>query len=116
MSLFDITRFDDQDVMEPLLGSLIQLYRDKTNKFPEALVVTEEQAKKFFYANGEVMNNYKGIPVTIDVVDATHDNTIATKTLNTILSNMHKNKVRDVADVYSALEELKLKLRNPETK
>lgn len=109
MSKLDVTFFDDNHMKPEMLTALVEAFYAQTSKFPEALLITKEQAEKFFYQAGQLLNNFKGVPIEIEK-DVTELQT-KLKTINSVLVGMHKNSVRDVAEVYRLLEKLKEKLQ-----
>lgn len=108
MSKLDLTSFSDADLYEPFLSELTEFYRQKKNQFPEAIILSEGQAKKFFFANNELMTNYKGIPIELE--KKTDERATVIKTIGGILSGMHKSNVKEVYEVYKLLEEMKIKI------
>lgn len=109
MSKFVITGLEDKDLSgNTVLSALVDVYHEKTNQFPAAIVMSVAQAKKFFFANNEIMSNFRGIPIEIE--KQADERATIVKTINGIMAGMHINRSKDVADVYSLLENMKVKL------
>jgi hypothetical protein len=114
MSSINLCDIDDNDLSTPLLASaLIDSFKAARARFPESIIVTEAQAKKFFFANNEVMSNFKGIPLQLDQKGS--DRAAILNTITGVLSGMHIARVKDVAEVYSMLETMKLKFTEKKT-
>lgn len=108
-SLISLCDLDDRDLTGmDLLVALIDVFKLKTNRMPDALIITEEQAKKFFMANGQIMPDFRGIPLFLEK----KSDQVATviSTINSILEGMHLKRVKDVADVYANLEDMKVRV------
>ena len=57
MSKLSLMGLDDKDMTPTVWTALVEAFRTVCNgRFPEALLVTEEQAKTFFFANNEIMS------------------------------------------------------------
>lgn len=108
MSKLILTALDDRDCQPTVVTGLIAAFKVKTDRFPESIIFTEEQAKGHFIANGEVMSNFQGIPLEIET--KTNESRIILKTINGFLSALHTARVREVTDVYSMLEAMRAKL------
>ena len=109
MSKIDLTSIEDNHMTEKLVNAWLEFFRTNTGKFPDALLVTQEQAKKFFYAAGEVFTNYKGVP--IEVQKKADEVPTILKTIDSILTGMHTSAVKDASDVYRLLEQMKVKIK-----
>lgn len=110
MSKIDLTSIDDIHLTDKLLGIWLEVFRQAAGKFPEAILITLEQAKKFFLSANEIMTNYKGVPLEIQK-NADQTSTI-TMTIDGILRGMHQTAVSDVAGVYRLLENMKDKIKD----
>lgn len=111
MTKLNITEFDDRDLADStILSALVDCYHQKSNQLPSALVVTISQAKRYFFANNEVMSNYRGIPIELE--KRADETATVIKTINGIMAGMHINRAQSVADVYSQLENMKVKLES----
>lgn len=108
MSKLILTQLDDKDCQPSVLAGLLAAFKVQTGKFPMSVVFTEEQAKGHFIANGEVMSNFQGIPLEIEA--KTDETRVILKTINGFLSAMHTARIHEVTDVYSMLENMKVKL------
>lgn len=108
MSKLDLTTFEDTHMTDKLVSGLVEIFRQATGKFPESLKITEEQGKKFFLNANEIADNFKGIPLEIER-EADHAGVVL-KTIDNILKIMHTTAVKDVAEVYRALEQFKEKV------
>lgn len=109
MSKIDISSVDDIHMQNDLLSEWLETFRKLTGNFPESIVVTEDQVKKYFLNAGEMATNFKGVPLEIKrLADKTE--TIV-NTIETMLRTMHTNGVKDVHEVYRVLENLKGKIK-----
>jgi hypothetical protein len=109
MSSLNLCNVDDADLAYPTLPSaLIDAFKLARGRFPESVIVTEEQAKKFFFANNEIMSNFKGIPLQLEARG--NDRAVTLSTINGLLSAMHIARVKEATEVYSMLETMKSKL------
>lgn len=113
MSKIDLTSFEDVHMTDKLLGLWLEIFRQSTGKFPESIVVTIDQAKKYFFSAGEMMTNYKGVP--LEIQRKADELATVLKTIDGILTGMHTAAVKDSADVYRLLESMKLKLKGAPT-
>ena len=107
MSKLILTALEERDCQPTVLEGLIAAFKVKTLRFPEAVVLTEAQAKGHFIANGEVMSNFHGIPLQIET--KTDENKTVVKTINGLIKAMHIARVKEVTDVYQMLESTKAK-------
>ena len=108
-SLINLCDLDDRDLSGmDLVVALIDVFKLKTNRLPDALVVTGEQARKYFLANGQIMPDFRGIPLFLE--KKSDEVATVTKTINSILEGMHTKRVKDVADVYANLENMKMRV------
>lgn len=108
MSKLSLIEISNQQFDVKLVSALMDAFRLSTGEFPAALLVTREQAERYFYEAGQTMNNFKGIPIEVER-KASETATIL-KTINSILTGMHKSNVTDVSHVYSLLESMKDKI------
>lgn len=104
----NIVDFLDKDVTPQVLSPLVDDIHKLTGDLPTAIVLTEEQWDKFFRAANERLTNFRGIPLEMPVASDTRS--MVVKTIQSILSGMHTSGVREVAEVYRLLEEMKAKL------
>jgi hypothetical protein len=106
VSSLNLCDLDDNDLVIPtLVSALVDAFKLARNRFPESITVTADQANKFFFANNEVMSNFKGIPIII-ASDADKKGT-QISTINAIIKGMHTGRVHDIVDVYQKLESMK---------
>lgn len=105
MSKLSLIELSDQHFTPKLISSLVEAFRLNASQFPTALLVTQAQAERHFYEAGQVMSNFQGIP--IEVEQKANEKTTVVKTINGILSGLHKSNATDVSHVYSMLEKMK---------
>lgn len=110
MSKIDLTSIDDIHMTDKLLGIWLESFRQTTGKFPDAILITVEQAKKFFLNANEIMTNYKGVPLELQK-NADQVGTVL-MTIDGILKGMHTTTVKDAAEVYRLLENMKDKIKS----
>lgn len=108
MSKLSLIELEDKDMTVGIISALTEAFRTQTQRFPDSLVITSEQGRSYFIANGEVMTNFKGIP--LEVQGKTNETATVIKTINGIMAGMHINRSQDVASVYQLLENMKVKL------
>ena len=105
-SSLNLTDIDETDMGKPvLLGQLLDTFVAATNHYPESIIITEDQAKRYFFANNEIMPDFRGIP--LKVWQNTQEIPTVVRTIDSILKGMHSRRVKDVADVYENLESMK---------
>jgi hypothetical protein len=110
MSKIDLTAVDDIHMTDKLLSAWLEVFRQATGKFPDAILVTLDQAKKFFLNANEIMTNYKGVPLELQK-NADQTSTVI-MTIDGILKGMHQTAVTDAASVYRLLENMKEKIKS----
>jgi hypothetical protein len=105
MSKLNLTEVEDKDLVPNVISALVDGFRTQTQRFPEALIITAAQAKAHFLANNEPMTNFRGIPLELEKL--ADEKTTIIKTISGILNGMHIKRVKEVADVYAMLEDMK---------
>jgi hypothetical protein len=108
MAKIDLTTFTDEEMKDQILSSWVEQFRSAMNRFPESIVVTKEQVKKFFFAAGEPMTNYKGVP--LEVHQEINSSETALKVVDNLISHLHQNGTNAMVDVYRHLEQAKLNI------
>lgn len=108
MSKLDLTSIDDKHMTNSLLDQWLEVFRRTTGNFPEAILITLEQGKKFFLNANEVSTNYKGVP--LELQKSADETVTIIKSINAIMSGMHTAAVKDASDVYRLLEAMKAKV------
>jgi hypothetical protein len=108
MSKLNITDFLDKDVNPAVLSPLVDGMQKLTGELPTAIVVTEEQWDKFFRAANERISNFRGIPLETPL--ASDQRSVVLKTIQGVLTGMHIAGVKDAAEVYRLLENMKIKV------
>ena len=110
MSKIILSGLEDPHFSESLTSGWLNMFREATKIFPEALVVTEEQAKKHFASvEGEIFTNFHGIPIEIE--KSANEVETAIKLIDSILGSMHVAAIDSVTSVYRLLEEMKGRLK-----
>ena len=109
MSKLNITTLVDSDMTVAMLSGLTDAYLAVNKVFPETLIITNDQAKKFFFEAGQVVNNFKGIPLEIEAEVKANYRQATLNTINGILKGMHTARTQTATDVYSMLEDMKNK-------
>lgn len=110
MSSIDMTSVGDEHMTDKLLSGWLELFRQTTGKFPDAIIITLEQGKKWFLNANEIMSNYKGVP--LEIQQKADQTDMIVRTINAVLTGMHTTAVKDTAEVYRLLENMKEKITN----
>lgn len=111
MSKFDITGLDDRLITPEILSPMVDKFYELTKEMPESIVLRAEQWSKFFMQAGEPMTNFRGIPLSMpETSENSTQKQNAIKTIDIILSHMHKADPTSVSDIYKYLEEVKERL------
>jgi hypothetical protein len=108
MSKLSLVELEDKDLLPNVISAIVDAFKTQTGRFPDALLVTHHQGTDHFIANGEVMSNFRGIP--LEVERKTDETATVIKTINGILAGMHINRSKEVADIYQMLENMRTKL------
>jgi len=110
MSKISLLALSDEDVNPKVIGALVEAYRtaNEPNRFPDALLVSKDQAEKFFFEGGQVLTNFRGIPLEVEA--ETDKTAAAITTINSIIKGMHIGSVTQVSEVYRLLENMKEKI------
>jgi len=108
MSKLNITEFLDKDVIPQVMSPLVDEWQKLTGELPSAIVLTEDQWDKFFFAANERVNNFRGIP--LETPTETDRKTMVIKTIDSILAGMHTAALNQISEVYRMLEAMKAKI------
>ena len=108
MSKIDLSSIDEVHMTDSLLSQWLEIFRRTTGKFPDAIIVTLDQAKKFFLNANEIMTDYKGVP--LEIQKNADERATVIKTINAVMTGMHNTASRDVSEVYRLLEGMKAKM------
>jgi hypothetical protein len=108
MSKLNLTELEGKDMVPNVISAITEAFRLQTGRLPDALVITTQQARDYFIANGEPMTNFKGIP--LEPEKRADETATVIKTINGIMAGMHVARSAEVRDVYQMLESMKVKL------